>query len=263
MTLEDFVAHHLPALEADEARHNLILAILGRALAEPGVGLRFWSLDSPGACAIQTPGKPVILGALDAPQCRRLAEMLRAAEIPGVVGPDQSAMLVSDRLEAMGLRFPERIPMEILALRGRPRHPGAPGSARAVTAADAALFAEWRIAFAQEATPHDPVPTPDELARSAASGDHLFWTVDGAPVSVASIGRRTRRGVVINGVYTPPALRSRGYAGAATAALVERGYAEGKSLACLYVDCRNPASNRSYAKIGFAPVCVSWHCVRG
>ena len=63
-------------------------------------------------------------------------------------------------------------------------------------------------------------------------------------------------------VYTPPPLRGRGYAGSVTAALVEKAFAEGKSMACLYTDLRNPFSNRCYAKIGFKPVCDAAHISR-
>jgi predicted GNAT family acetyltransferase len=62
----------------------------------------------------------------------------------------------------------------------------------------------------------------------------------------------------IAGVYTPPELRGRGYAGSATAAVVELIYAKGRKSACLYTDLRNPASNRCYEKIGFKPYCESW-----
>jgi len=41
--------------------------------------------------------------------------------------------------------------------------------------------------------------------------------------------------------------------------LVARIYAEGRTIACLYTDLRNPFSNRCYAKIGFRPVCTSLH----
>jgi len=40
---------------------------------------------------------------------------------------------------------------------------------------------------------------------------------------------------------------------------VERIYGEGRNMACLYADLRNPASNRCYTKIGFTPVCGSLH----
>jgi predicted GNAT family acetyltransferase len=126
-----------------------------------------------------------------------------------------------------------------------------------VTADDAPLFADWMVAFAAEAVPHDPPPVRERLERTAGEGRYLFWIVDGEPVSIAGIARRTRNAAAISGVYTPPALRRRGYAGAVTAAVVERAYAEGKGIACLYTDLRNPFSNRCYAKIGFEPVCAS------
>jgi RimJ/RimL family protein N-acetyltransferase len=261
VTLEEFSAYHIPALEvAGEARHNVMLSILGgTARAAP---TEFWSLGAAGSCAIKTPGRPILLGALDEAACAKLADEVRGLDFPGVSGPDETALWFARGAEAHGIAFAERLPLQVLELRARPRFPGVAGAARPVTGEDTALYAEWLGAFAREATPHDPPPTREALAKSAANGNQLFWTVDGAPVSVAGIGRRTRNGAVINGVYTPPALRGRGYAGSAVAALVEKGYAEGKSFACLFVDRRNPASNRCYAKIGFTPYCEAWHCVR-
>ena len=66
----------------------------------------------------------------------------------------------------------------------------------------------------------------------------------------------------IAGVYTPSAFRNRGYASAVTAAVVDSVFAEGRTMACLYTDLRNPASNRCYAKIGFKPACRSWYYPR-
>jgi RimJ/RimL family protein N-acetyltransferase len=257
-----FAEQHVAALEADEARHNLILAMLGSAASDAGRNLRFWSLGSPGACAVQSPGWPIVLGELDEGQCHRLADALREVEFRGVVGPGMSARWFADRAEEIGLRFAERIPQRILKIEGPPRYPGAPGSWRCSMPGDAALLAEWGLAFWQEATPHDSPPAREQLERGAAEGGRFVWVVDGRPVSMAAIARRTRHGLVINSVYTPPALRSRGYAGSITAALVEEASAQGCSFTCLYVDARNAASNRCYAKIGFTPICDSWHCVR-
>ena len=72
---------------------------------------------------------------------------------------------------------------------------------------------------------------------------------------MAGIMRRTRHAAAIAGVYTPPRVRGRGYAGSVTAAVVDAIFAEGRNTACLYVDLRNPYSSRCYAKIGFTPVC--------
>jgi predicted GNAT family acetyltransferase len=74
---------------------------------------------------------------------------------------------------------------------------------------------------------------------------------------MAAITRRSPRVGAISHVYTPPAERGRGYAGAVTATLVELIQGEGRPTACLYTEERNPASNRCYARIGFQPVCDS------
>ncbi|MDJ0982842.1 MAG: GNAT family N-acetyltransferase [Kiloniellales bacterium] len=252
---------HRPALERDEARHNLLLALLAGIAAGSATG-RWWSLGGPGACALQVPGRPVVLGDLAEAQARGLAEALGDEDFPAVLGPDRTAPHFVARAKELGLRFGEPMPQRILALRDPPRDPGVPGAARGVTATDAALFADWLTAFNDEAAPRGPVPTRDALERKAGEGDHLFWELDGRPVSLAGIVRRTRRAAAIAAVYTPPELRGHGYAAAATAAVVKRIYAEGRHTACLYSDLRNPASNRCYAKLGFQPVCDSWYFPR-
>ena len=79
---------------------------------------------------------------------------------------------------------------------------------------------------------------------------------------MAAIVRRTRNAAAIALVYTPPSLRGKGYGGSVTAAVVEQAFAEGKTVACLYTDLRNPYSNRCYVKIGFRPECDSFHIPR-
>jgi RimJ/RimL family protein N-acetyltransferase len=255
----NFVEHHRPALERDEVRHNVILTNLDRLALDPSPNLRRWSLCTPGACAVQTPGYPIVLGELTQAQCRALAEETRDLDYPGVVGPEGTAPWFAERAAELGLMFLEPIPQQIHALREKPKYPGGPGHARVISPADVALFAEWTIAFMREAAPHDPSPSRDRVAQMAAEGRHQFWIVDGEPVAMAGIVRRTRHAAAIAGVYTRPSLRGRGYAGSVIAAVVERIFAEGKTAACLYTDLRNPASNCCYAKIGFKPACRSWH----
>jgi RimJ/RimL family protein N-acetyltransferase len=258
----NFVEHHRPALERDEVRHNVILANLGRLALDHPLELRQWTLGAPGACAVQTPGYPIVLGELTREQCRALADETRILDYPGVIGPDRTALWFAERAIELGVTFLEPIPQQIHVLRDKPNYPGAPGHARVIGPADVELFADWTIAFAREAVPHDALPSRQRLAQIAAEGRHQFWIVGGEPVSIAGIVRRTRDAAAIASVYTPPALRGRGYAGSVTASVVERIFAEGKGAACLYTDLRNPASNRCYAKIGFKPVCSSWHYPR-
>jgi RimJ/RimL family protein N-acetyltransferase len=262
MNLADFIATHMPALERDEPRHNLILGILGTAAKDPNSKLMTWTLGEPGACAVRSPGRPLVLGELDREQCRALTDMTADLDHPGVVGPDPAPPWFVARAVELGLSFMDPVPQRIYALREAPAYPGAAGRSRQVVAADAALFADWFSAFLREAVPFDPVPSRQELESAAGSGRYTFWLVDEEPVAMAGIARRSRTTGSVSGVYTPPAQRGRGYAGSVTAAVAERIFGEGKTAACLYTDLRNPASNRCYAKIGFKPVCDAWHFAR-
>ena len=262
MQPREFAAYHLPALERDEAKHNLIVAVLGRLASENPPELQWWSLGEPGQCAIKAPAYPIVLGDANAAQCHGLAETTRSLDYPAVVGADETARWFVERATELGVTFLAPIPQQIQVLRDKPIYPGVPGQARPVGAADTPLFSDWMTAFVREAIPQDPVPSPEQLAQSAASGRFQFWIVDREPVSMAGIMRRTRNAGAIAGVYTPPSLRGRGYAGSVTAAVVDAIFAEGRSMACLYVDLRNPYSVRCYAKIGFAPVCRSCYYPR-
>jgi RimJ/RimL family protein N-acetyltransferase len=257
MSLAEFIATHVPALERDEVRHNLMLGILARAAAAD-LSLHTWTLGGPGVCAIKTPGRPIVLGEVDRQQCRALADMTRDLDHAGVVGPELAPQWFAERAVELGQTFVEPIPQRILVLRGRPAHPGAPGQARQVQAEDVPLLADWLLAFAREAVPYDPVSSRAELEAIAAQGRHTLWSVDGRPVSMAGVARRLRTVAAIAPVYTPPAERGRGYAGSLTAAVAERLLAEGNTAVCLYVDLRNAASTRCYAKIGFEPHCDAW-----
>lgn len=165
MHLAEFIDLHVPALEQGEVRHNLILGLLGRAAKAENPQLLMWTLGGPGACAIKTPGRPIILGELKHEQCRGLAEITLDLDYPGVEGLDLAPPWFVERAEELGLPFRKPIPQRIHMLRGKPTYPGARGSARPVMAADAALFADWITAFAQAAVPDDPVTPRAELVR--------------------------------------------------------------------------------------------------
>src|SRR6202035_469566 len=102
MQLADFAQAHLPALERDEVRHNLIVAIVAGAAAAASSSLRFWTLGAPGGCAVQSPARAIVVCAPDRAQCAALAEETRALDNAGVVGPDQAANWFADRAAALG-----------------------------------------------------------------------------------------------------------------------------------------------------------------
>ncbi len=68
---------------------------------------------------------------------------------------------------------------------------------------------------------------------------------------MASLLGATRHGIRVGLVYTPPALRGRGYASACVAATSDRALASGRRFCTLYTDLANPTSNGVYRRIGY------------
>jgi RimJ/RimL family protein N-acetyltransferase len=262
MTPLEFCSFHLPALERDEVRHNIMLTVLGTVAGGELAKIATWTLGLPGQCAIMTAGRPILLADLSDAQCRTLAEETTQLDYAGVIGPDQTAAWFAQRATELGVKFLEPIPQRIHGLREKPMYPGAPGYARPTTSEDATVLADWMTSFVREATPYDAAPSRERMTALAGEGRHLFWIVDDEPVSMAAIVRRTRNAAAIAAVYTPPHLRGKGYGGSVTAAVAEQAFAEGKTTVCLYTNLRNPFSNRCYAKIGFKRVCDSAHIPR-
>jgi predicted GNAT family acetyltransferase len=65
----------------------------------------------------------------------------------------------------------------------------------------------------------------------------------------------TQGGVVrVGPVYTPPALRRRGYASALVAAVSQGALDAGAKQCSLYTDQANPTSNKIYAAVGYRPI---------
>src|SRR5215475_1085942 len=151
MDIAQFADLHVPALEADEARFSLHIAGLTSAEKDAPLGLRLWSLGAPGHCAMQSPGRAILLGDLDRAECQQLAAATMAIGAPGVVGADETAHWFVEHAIARGAEFEAPIPQRIHVLSDPPRYPGALGSARVVRAADAPLLLEWLVAFHKEA----------------------------------------------------------------------------------------------------------------
>jgi RimJ/RimL family protein N-acetyltransferase len=133
-----------------------------------------------------------------------------------------------------------------------PRLP--PGRFRAAASADAAVLERWFVAFGADIR---DVITAEEAARRVAllvaGGDLVVWELDGEPVSMAAVSRRTPWSSSIGFVYTPPELRGRGFASAVTAALSQRELDAGQRWCSLFTDQANATSNHIYADIGYEP----------
>ena len=129
MQLGEFIDMHVPALEQDEARHDLMLGILTRARKVPSPQLLTWTLGAPGACAIKWPSRPISLGEVGRDHCRALAEATHERDYVGVVGLDLAPKWFVERAVELGDAFADPIPQRIHALREKPAYPGALGCA--------------------------------------------------------------------------------------------------------------------------------------
>jgi hypothetical protein len=65
MTPLEFCSIHLPALERDEVRHNVMLAIFAAIAESQAANVVTWTLGSPGQCAVMAAGRPIVLANLD------------------------------------------------------------------------------------------------------------------------------------------------------------------------------------------------------
>jgi hypothetical protein len=128
------------------------------------------------------------------------------------------------------------------------------GSARWGAREEASLLTGWADALLHEAVPSDPQPDVRATVERAIEGQALLVWDDGGVVSMCARSRPTPHGASITFVYTPPALRGRGYASACVSELSARILDSGKAFCTLFTDLENPTSNAIYQRIGYQPL---------
>ncbi len=255
MDIETFFDMHYATLASDEVRHNVLLNILRRARDNPDGGIRFWGLERAGACAMQQPGFGIVLGDVTAQEASTLAQRLRDEAYLSVMGTGQTAAQFVAAARTHGHTFDKVMCQTIHLLDQEPLRPEVAGHAQLATESDVDVVDAWLTAFSDEAVPEDPPRPPGDAARRIADERVFLWWRDDRPVAMSCLARMHDAGFAIAPVYTPPEARCQGYAGAATAALIEQMYGRGYKFAYLFTDDSNPASNRCYAKLGFRPYC--------
>ena len=91
MDIAEFNALHMPALERNEVRHNLLLGLM-QPSPYPADEMRRWTLGGDGASAIQTNlNRSIILGELNERQCHALAGQVYGSAFAGVLGTENTA----------------------------------------------------------------------------------------------------------------------------------------------------------------------------
>lgn len=265
----DFLARAEPLLLADEARHNLILGLAGTIRDTPDLypERHMWLVADGGrpvAAALRTPPFNLILAQPESQEAlATLADAVAGQELPGVVGATPEVEAFADLWTARtGTTATVGMRQGVYALEHVEPLPPAPGEPRIATMDDRDLVLRWWIAFGEEVLDED---TPGrDLAEvsvdhklSSEDAGMLLWEDEGEVVSLAGWGGLTPNGIRVGPVYTPPELRGRGYATAATAELSRRLLTDGHQFCFLYTDLANPTSNAIYERIGYRRACES------
>ncbi len=269
-TPDAFLSAAEPWLLAAEDRNNLILGIGYELQRNPGLApdafLGTVELDGVVVgCCIRTPPHQILLSDMPPeatePVTRSFARA--SAEIPGVLGPSPLAEAVAKQWVGIrGGRWEPATEQRLYRL-DEVTSPGpVPGRLREATPAEAELLTEWGREFARET--HIGVgPSRETLLAWIGGGSLFVWDDEGA-ASMAVTRGRTRNGIRVGYVYTPPDRRRRGYAGACVAAVSRRMLASGLQFCVLYTDLSNPTTNALYQRLGYRPIVdVMDYLIRG
>ncbi len=198
----------------------------------------------------------------------------------GNIQNDAAVKLLSDELKGMGFTLPGvlaeqglaqrfansytvnrsfylHMSMNIMQLDKVNEVRKAPGALRLLREDDLYFAPYWERAFGEDChvEVYDIQTSVGRLKNRLNKDTHYIWE-DGHPVSQAVHGRSTVNGAVINGVYTPPQYRNKGYASSTVAELSRILLQRGNKFCCLFADAKNPISCGIYRKIGYVDLCV-------
>ncbi|MBT2479380.1 GNAT family N-acetyltransferase [Streptomyces sp. ISL-94] len=262
--LTAYLAAAGPAVTAQPVSNTLLLTVADRlkrqgihayGSADPLFG--WWTGPDGTAAAglLCTPPFPLQLGAAPEEAVRALGEALSTepllAKLHGINARRRDAEALA-RAWGRPTRVAEETRLYRLAGLVAP-DPAPAGRARLATEADMPLLLDWIEAF------HAEVGGPGSaneagLRHRISYGGILLWERAGTPVSLASFNRPIGSAARVGPVYTPPALRGRGYAAGVTHTASEAAYAAGASEVLLFTDLANPTSNGIYLRLGYTPV---------
>jgi uncharacterized protein len=266
-SVDDFYSRAETFLVGHEAEHNLSLGICAALRFTPDrYPDPYLALVEDGgkvvATALMTPPHNVVLSVSATPETSELfaADLYQSHwKPPSVAGPTQLSEAFAQHWQSLTKQtYKTKMSMRIYQLDEVKPPQDVSGSMRRAEKKDRDRCIEWAIAFDEEALGRSQ---PDEaaewvdffLASDPAVRGLMVWD-NGGPVSMACYVGPTPHGMRIGRVYTPPALRGKGYASACVAAVSQLILDTGRRFCFLFTDLNNPTSNHIYQDIGYNPV---------
>lgn len=248
-------------LARDPMRHNVLMTVMqsrvdGIEPIERGILLtRVMHGSEIAGVAIRTPPHALLVSMMTAEAAEALADFLieYAPEVSAFNGTATVAGFLAERVAAARGGTVERgLGLGRFQLTTLIAPTPAPGVPRQATVDDADLIVRWSYAFHADASVPEAV-NPDKIRARIGLGQMWVWE-DGGDV-VCMVNRSDPAGGVarVNMVYTPKALRGRGYASSLTAYVTQRILDDGQ-VASLYTDLANPTSNKIYQALGYEKV---------
>lgn len=167
---------------------------------------------------------------------------------------DICVVFLSRYQELMKCDYNEHLAMDIMELKQLNYVTVAEGISRKAELSEKELIAKWIVDFAKDAMNED-LNYEDQLMkaeRMILAGVLQVYEIPGyGLVSMAAASRQLVNGVCINYVFTPKEYRGKGYAISNMYALSKEMLDKGNQFCTLFVDKKNPISNRVYKKIGY------------
>lgn len=246
-------------LAAEPVRNTAMLTLLDTP--DQVAGARGWWTDPAdgrvAGAVLVSPARVPLLAAMPEAAARALGAVLPgAAGVTAVRGESGTVEAFAGSLaEATGRSWTPERGMRLFRLGTLvPPHPAPPGTARRAGPADLPLAVAWMREFAR-AIGEDPDTDYTAAIGSRVTGGRLrLWETAGEPVAMASVSPVLSGQARVSLVYTPPAHRGHGYAGAVTSAASRAALDAGAAHVLLFTDLANPTSNALYQRLGYRPV---------
>jgi predicted GNAT family acetyltransferase len=124
---------------------------------------------------------------------------------------------------------------------------------------DCPLLTSWRALYGEETSGEietDAVRRRNRemIERFITRAEQWVLEAEGTPVASSTFNARLADTVQIGGVWTPPALRGRGYARAVVGGSLLAARETGTRRAVLFTPEHNHAAQRAYESLGFRPI---------
>jgi len=265
-SLDEFERATAEHLRSDPVRQTVPLSVLANLRH---AGLERYGTDPPlfgwhqrddgtiDGAVLQTPPFPLLLASLPAGSVPGLLAALAAERAQptavNLAAADEGGF-VADWLASGGsVTIGSRSRLYLLGELVPPA-PAPQGTARLAAEPDAELLVHWHDAFRAEALGAGPEDSRRVVMDLLSRDGLMLWETDAGPVAMAGLTRIAAGVARVTGVYTPPALRRRGYAGGVTTAISRAALAAGARSVVLFTDLANPTSNALYQRLGYRPV---------